>query len=189
MNEPFVSKKILLHCCCAPCACSIIDRMLESQISPTVYFYNPNIFPQDEYSRRKEEVMRFSKKRNVAFIDEDGDEKLWGIAIRGLEEESERGKRCDACFQFRLDKTAQYAQKAGYKFFATSLGISRWKDLGQVNAAGKRAELKTKGVMFWDMNWRVRGGQEMMTKLIREENFYRQTYCGCKFSLENSLMR
>lgn len=163
--------------------------MVESGIEPTVYFYNPNIYPKEEYEHRKQEVLRYVKKMNLPFVDADYEVDGWLEAVQGHEEDAERGKRCTICFEMRLGKAAAYAAGNGFKVFATSLGISRWKDLEQVNRAGRRAAFLFSGLVFWEHNWRLQEGQEQMEKISKEENFYRQNYCGCMYSLRESIKR
>jgi epoxyqueuosine reductase len=163
--------------------------MIESGVEPTVYFYNPNIYPKEEYEHRKREVVRYIQKIKVPFIDADHEIDGWLQATEGHEEDAERGKRCGICFEMRLGKTAAYAAEHGFKVFATSLGISRWKDLEQVNRAGRRAASLFPGLTYWEHNWRLYGGQEQMEKIAKEENFYRQNYCGCLYSLRESIRR
>ena len=189
LQAPNDEKKILLHSCCAPCSCSILQRMIESGIEPTVYFYNPNIYPREEYERRKAEVIRYAQKRNIPCVDADHDADQWFEHVKGHEEDPERGERCDLCFEMRLGKAAAYATGNGFKVFTTSLGISRWKDLAQVNRAGEKAAASFPGLIYWAQNWRLQGGQEQMNLITEEENFYRQRYCGCLYSLRESLRR
>lgn len=189
LQAPNNEKKVLLHTCCAPCSCSIIQRMVEAGIEPTVYFYNPNIYPREEYDHRKNEVLRYIQKVQVPFEDADCEADSWLEAIKGHEEDAERGKRCTLCFEMRLGKTAAYAAAHGFKVFATSLGISRWKDLEQVNHAGRRAASLFPGLVYWEHNWRLFGGQEAMEKISKGENLYRQNYCGCVYSLRESIKR
>ena len=163
--------------------------MIESGIEPTVYFYNPNIYPKEEYEHRKKEVLRYVRKMNVPFVDADYEIDGWLAAVEGHEGDAERGKRCTICFEMRLGKAAAYAAGNGFKVFATSLGISRWKDLAQVNRAGVRAASLFPGLVYWDYNWRLHGGQEQMEKISREESLYRQNYCGCVYSLRESIKR
>jgi len=163
--------------------------MLNGGIEPTVFFYNPNIYPPEEYERRKAEVIRYIKKKNIPFISGDYETGAWLEKIRGREDDAERGKRCDLCFEMRLSKTAAYAAANGFKVFTTSLGISRWKDLTQVNRAGERAASLFPGLTYWAHNWRLQGGQEEMERIAKEENFYRQRYCGCLYSLRESIRR
>ena len=181
---PKKTNKILLHSCCAPCCGSIIKRLLENRMDLMVYFYNPNIHPHEEYERRKIEVIRYTVKLGIPFVDADYDEAQWSKAVRGYEKEPERGRRCSCCFEMRLGKTASYAAQNGFNVFTTSLGIARWKDFDQVTCAGKKAARLFPGVSFWDMNWRKNGGTEMMNRITKEEKFYRQDYCGCIYSLK-----
>lgn len=189
LELPGNEKKVLLHSCCAPCSCSILQRLVESGIQPTVYFYNPNIYPREEYERRKQEVLRYAESKQIPCVDADHEIDRWFEAIQGHEEDAERGERCDLCFEMRLGKTAAYAEGHGFKVFATSLGISRWKDLEQVNRAGEAAALAFPGLGYWPQNWRLRGGQEEMQRITREQDFYRQRYCGCLYSLRDFLKR
>src|SRR5512140_2496545 len=106
LEVPQNVKKVLLHTCCAPCSCSIIQRMTASGIEPTVYFYNPNIYPKKEYEHRKQEVLRYIRKMKVPFVDADYESVQWFKATRGHEEDVEWGKRCTICFEMRLAKTA-----------------------------------------------------------------------------------
>jgi predicted adenine nucleotide alpha hydrolase (AANH) superfamily ATPase len=182
-------KKVLLHCCCAPCSCSILERLSQNGVAPTVYFYNPNIYPREEYEHRKQEVLRYVREMNIPFVDADHEIDQWFSAIEGHEEDAERGERCGLCFEMRLGKTAAYAAMHGFKVFATSLGISRWKDLEQVNRTGEKVALNFPGLAYWAQNWRLQGGQEQMDRITREQNFYRQPYCGCLYSLRDFLKR
>lgn len=189
LQVPYKENKILLHSCCAPCSCSVLQRMVESGIEPTVYFYNPNIFPREEYDHRKQEVIRYAQKVNVPFVDGDYKADLWFEKTQGHEKAPERGERCDLCFEMRLGEAAAYAARNSFKVFTTSLGISRWKDLEQVNRAGEKAASLFPGLIYWAQNWRMGGGQELMRRLIEEEKFYRQRYCGCLYSFRGSLRR
>lgn len=163
--------------------------MLDRGIDVTVFFYNPNIYPQNEYEHRKSEVIRYVQKLGVPFVDADYDDARWLEMTRGHEEEPERGERCSLCFEMRLRRTAAYAAKEGFRIFTTSLGISRWKDFEQVTRAGKRAAGLFPGVVYWEHNWRLQGGTEQMERIAQEEKFYRQRYCGCLYSLRESVKR
>lgn len=163
--------------------------MHRNGISLTVFFYNPNIHPRDEYEVRKNENKRFADALGVAFVDADYDPPTWFAKIKGLEDEPERGKRCEACFDLRLERAALYAHNNGFKAFATSLGISRWKNLEQVNASGHRAAARYEGLTFWDQNWRKEGGSNRSAEIAKQESFYRQNYCGCIFSKRDTESR
>lgn len=179
---PQHASKILLHSCCAPCSGGIITMLREAGIDCTVFFYNPNIHPQDEYEKRKGEIIRFVTKHGVPFVDMDYEPEIWQGRIKGLENEPERGQRCQACFDLRLERAALWAHDNGFSVFATTLAASRWKDLSQVNAAGQKAASRHSGLVYWEHNWRKGGGSLLMDQISRQENFYRQTYCGCSFS-------
>lgn len=172
---------VLLHSCCAPCSGAILECLLENRIRPTVFFSNSNIFPQREYELRKAEIMRYCGSLGVECIEDDYDHSDWLACVRGLEKEPERGERCTACFRFRLLRAAEYASSNGYGVLATTLASSRWKDLGQVNAALEWACARVEGVSPWIQNWRKGGLQPRRNEIIREQNFYNQTFCGCEF--------
>jgi len=159
--------------------------MLANGIQPTVYFFNPNIYPSEEYEIRKKEAIRFMKEKNVDFIDADYDHEGWLKAIKGMENEPERGGRCLKCFLLRLTETARYAAENGFTLFTTTLASSRWKSLEQINEAGREAAKKYPGTQFWEQNWRKGGLQERRNQLLKEYGFYNQQYCGCEFSIRN----
>ncbi|MDX9689443.1 MAG: epoxyqueuosine reductase QueH [Proteobacteria bacterium] len=175
-------EKILLHVCCAPCSCEIIEGMLFTGLRPTLYFYNPNIHPQDEYDIRKNEVIRFAASHGIPFVDADYDTDHWFARVKGLEQEPERGRRCSACFAFRMERTALYAHENGFRTFATSLSISRHKNQSRVHQAGEDATIHYADLRFWAYNWRQRGGSDRGAHIAKTEGFYRQNYCGCVFS-------
>ena len=178
--------KLLLHSCCAPCAGEIMEAVAASDIETTVYFYNPNIHPIEEYTIRKDENKRFCDQLGFEFIDADYDKENWFERIKGLEEEPERGERCTKCFDMRFERSALYAHENDYPLFATTLGISRWKDLNQVNEAGIRAAHRYSNLSYWAFNWRKKGGSARMIEISKREKFYQQEYCGCVFSLRDT---
>lgn len=171
-----------MHSCCAPCSSAIIECMLQNGIRPTVFYYNPNIFPREEYITRKEEAIRFVTAQGLEFIDGDYDYEQWKCDIHGLEDEPERGNRCLRCFSLRLRETARYASEHDFSLFTTTLASSRWKRLDQINEAGREAAALYPGTEFWEQNWRKGGLQERRNELLREYQFYNQTYCGCEYS-------
>ena len=200
--------EVLLHACCAPCSSAIVEWLLAHRIEPVIYYYNPNIYPFEEYEIRKNESKRHAESLGIQWIDGDkptpalpkGKEtngwetqhEAWRQAVCGLEHEPERGRRCEACFYHRLFHTARKAQELDIPFFATTLASSRWKNLDQINAAGLRAaEMVNRypadsavhePVTFWAQNWRKDGLQERRNELLKEYRFYNQQYCGCEFS-------
>ena len=186
LEFPHNDKKLLLHSCCAPCAGEIMEAVAASGIDTTVYFYNPNIHPEEEYLIRKEENIKFCEKLGFNFIDADYDTDNWFERVQGLEQEPERGKRCTQCFDMRFEKSALYAVENDFPVFATTLGISRWKDMNQINNSGTRAANRYEELMYWDFNWRKQGGSSRMIEISKRENFYQQEYCGCVYSLRDT---
>ena len=171
-------KKLLLHCCCAPCSSACLER-LKDDFSVTVLFYNPNI-ETDEYSRRKNELIRLINKTGWAdFIDCVHDESEFYGAVKGLETQPEGGDRCKQCFALRLEKTARLADELDFDYFTSTLTISPLKDAKTINEIGKKAEKRAKW-LFSD--FKKRNGFLRSTQLSEEYGLYRQNYCGCVFS-------
>lgn len=185
-------EKVLLHSCCAPCSAAILEWMGQNGYEPTILFYNPNIFPEEEYLKRKNEIVRYAEATGVTISDLDADagnswaaqHNEWLECTVGMEGEPERGRRCLACFKHRLCVAAAYAADHGFSLFTTTLASSRWKDIRQINEAGLYAERQCgRGLTrFWDRNWRKGGLYERRNILAKQ--FYNQLYCGCEFSLE-----
>lgn len=186
---PSENKKVLLHTCCAPCSSAIIEYLLANGIEPVIYYCNPNIHPYEEYLIRKDECTRYAEALGLEIVDADYDHQQWLEAVRGLENEPERGGRCMECFRFRLLMTARYARERGIDVITTTLASSRWKSLEQIDAAGqwacKKASSENAGavsVIWWGRNWRKGGLQERRNQIIKEYGFYNQLWCGCEFS-------
>ena len=186
LETPNGESSLLLHSCCAPCAGEVMEAVAASDIDTTIYFYNPNIHPIEEYELRKEENKRYCETLDIRFIDADYDKDNWFDRIKGLEDEPERGKRCTKCFDMRFERSALFAHENNFSLFATTLGISRWKDLDQVNNSGLRAANRYDNLTFWDFNWRKQGGSSRMIEISKREEFYQQEYCGCVYSLRDT---
>ncbi|MDR2626976.1 MAG: epoxyqueuosine reductase QueH [Dysgonamonadaceae bacterium] len=182
LQAPDDARQIVLHACCAPCSGAIIECMLDNGLLPTLFYFNPNISPQAEYERRKAECIRHAEALHLPFIDADYDHAGWLKQVEGLETEPERGCRCLACFKIRLAATAQYAHEHGFRVFTTTLAASRWKNLHQINEAGRYAATLFQGLVFWEQNWRKGGLSIRRSELIEQYGFYNQTFCGCEFS-------
>ena len=187
--------RVLLHACCAPCSSAIVEWMLNNGVRPTIFYYNPNIFPLEENEIRKQESKRHAEGLGISWIDGDYDHASWLSGICGLEQEPERGRRCEQCFTLRLTAAARKAQELGIEWFTTTLASSRWKSLEQIERAGLAAEKivnsspSTFNVHFWARNWRKGGLQERRNQLLREYGFYNQLYCGCEFSMQNGKVK
>ena len=178
---------------------------MQHDVRPTLYYCNPNIYPQEEYERRKQECTRYARTLGLDIVDADYDHPAWLCAVQGLENEPERGSRCLACFRYRLLQSARYALTHGFPVLTTTLASSRWKSLEQVDAAGAwageqaldearsaaqaahdataSAPAAIPSLTWWGRNWRKGGLQERRNALIKEWGFYNQTWCGCEFSL------
>ncbi len=180
-------ERVMLHACCAPCSSAIVEWMTQHGIRPTIYYFNPNIWPQREYEIRKEESKRHADLLGLDWIDGDYDHAAWLEAVRGLESEPERGGRCLQCFRLRLTATALMARQMSFDTIATTLATSRWKRLEQIAEAGRMAEEAVPGIHFWAQNWRKGGLQERRNALLQQYEFYNQQYCGCEFSIRPSL--
>lgn len=173
-------KKLLLHCCCAPCSSACLER-LKDYFDITVLFYNPNI-EDEEYNRRKAELIRFvgaTKWANI--LDCDHEKERYYAATKGLEDEKEGGVRCKICFTLRLSKTAEIAEKNGFDYFTTTLTISPLKDANLLNEIGENLA-KGKKVNWLYSDFKKQNGYLKSIKLSKEYSLYRQDYCGCIFS-------
>lgn len=186
LTLPDGADRLLLHSCCAPCSGEVMEALLFSNINFSIFFYNPNIHPVQEYEIRKQENIAFAEKHGIPFIDADYDKDNWFLRVKGLEWEPERGKRCTACFDMRFERTALYAHEHEFPVISSSLGISRWKDMNQINQSGIRAAERYPGMAYWTNNWRKGGGSERMYQIAKRENFYQQEYCGCVYSLRDT---
>lgn len=207
IQAPMGETTVLLHTCCAPCSSAIIEALMKNGITPVIYYCNPNIYPQEEYEIRKNECTRYAQSLGLEIVDADYDHQVWLDAVRGLENEPERGGRCLKCFKLRLLRTARYAQQRGIKVITSTLASSRWKSLEQINHAGQWAcdavrqessanfvkgdavqednviVLPLNEVVWWGHNWKKGGLQERRLEIIRQYDFYNQLYCGCEFSM------
>lgn len=181
LNPP-AEGRLLLHACCAPCSLAIVECLLQNGIRPTLFFYNPNIFPEKEYLHRKEEIIRYAELQGIDCVDADYDHQQWLEDVCGLENEPERGARCLRCFYLRLKRGAEYAHEHGFSVVATTLATSRWKSLEQVSQAGRLAVEPFEDLVFWGENWRKGGLQQRRSELLQRYQFYNQNYCGCEFS-------
>lgn len=181
--------KILLHSCCAPCSAAILEWLQSNNYDTTIFFYNPNIYPEKEYTIRKREIVRYAGEIGVPIVDFDdsvwsAEHEKWRGELCHLADEPERGSRCLECFKIRLLKTAEYAAEHSFDAFTTTLASSRWKDLNQIMEAGRYAASQYPSTTFWEKNWRKGGLYERRNELAKQ--FYNQTYCGCEYSIRNN---
>lgn len=170
-------KRLLLHCCCAPCSSACLER-LKDYFKITVFFYNPNV-EDGEYDKRKAELIKFISATGWAdFLDCDREAGKFYEKIKGLEREKEGGKRCEKCFELRLEKTAETAINCGYDFFTTTLTLSPLKNADLINAIGER--LGKEKWLYSD--FKKQNGYLRSVQLSKEYGLYRQNYCGCVYS-------
>lgn len=180
-NKP----SLLLHSCCAPCSSSVLERLKEF-FEITVMYYNPNIYPEEEYIKRKNEQIKLLKLINVNFLDCDYNENEFLENVKGLEQEKEGGVRCNKCFLIRLEKVAKIARNNQYEYFGTTLTVSPHKNAEIINKIGENLQEKH-NIKFLYSDFKKENGYLNSIKLSKEYNLYRQEYCGCRFSLRNEV--
>ncbi|MCC8167935.1 MAG: epoxyqueuosine reductase QueH [Clostridiales bacterium] len=177
--------RLLLHSCCAPCS-SYCLMVLSEYFEVTVLYYNPNIYPEEEYRMRAREQERFIRelptRHEVHFLEGEYDTARFYECVKGLEEEPEGGSRCTVCYELRLREAASYAARGGYEFFTTTLSISPMKDAVRLNTIGGRLA-EEYGVAYLYSDFKKKDGYRKSTEISREYGMYRQNYCGCVFSL------
>ncbi len=179
-------ERFLLHVCCAPCSIAVIDE-LKNQFDLTVFFYNPNIFPEDEYLKRKSEVTKICNEWGIIMIDYDYEAKKWHDNVaKGLEDEKEGGARCELCFRFRLAKVAEFAVQNNFSIFGSTLTSGRNKKADVIHPIGHEFAKYYK-IKFHDVDWKKGGRQEKSRRMIGERGIYRQDYCGCGYSMRNQV--
>ncbi len=176
---------LLLQCCCAPCSSAVLKRLKE-HFRLKIYFYNPNIYPQEEYKKRLGEFEkllfspRFAEK--IEMVPSEYRQGDFENAIKGYEKEKEGGARCEKCFRLRLFETAKKAKETGADYFCTTLTVSPHKNAELLNKIGEEAE-KEYGVKFLRSDFKKKEGYKRSIELSNELNLYRQNYCGCKYSI------
>lgn len=176
--------RLLLHSCCGPCSTYCI-RCLADHFWVTVFYYNPNIYPPEEYRLRAEEQERFIEEFEtgypVSFVEGVYDSGRFYEMARGLEDVPEGGARCFRCYELRLREAAEYAKRGNYDFFTTTLSISPLKNAEKLNEIGRGLEAEY-GVRYLYSDFKKKDGYRQSTELAREYGMYRQYYCGCEFS-------
>ena len=180
---------LLLHSCCAPCSSYVLEY-LANYFKITIFYYNPNISPKEEFDKRMEEQKRLIReltvKNKVEFIEGNYDNSKYENAIQGLEFEKEGGSRCHICYQLRLEETAKLAKEKGFNYFTTTLSISPYKNAKVLNEIGEELE-KIYHVDYLYADFKKKDGHKRSIELSRIYHLYRQDYCGCKYSKRNKL--
>lgn len=183
LDAEHLRPKLLLHACCAPCSSATLER-LAGHFELSILYYNPNIYPPEEYHRRENELERFVRDAGysgVPVIELPYEPQEFYNAVKGLEEEPEKGGRCTVCYRLRLERAAQYAAEHGFEWFTTTLSISPVKDPVRLNTIGMELAEKY-GLNYLQSEFRKRDGYKRSLVLSAEYGLYRQDYCGCEFS-------
>lgn len=182
--------KLLLHSCCAPCSTACIFRLVD-KCDLAVYYYNPNIDGEGEFSLRACEQKRFLHEaygeKIPLFIENYNADEFYAVC-RGLEKQPEGGKRCEKCFALRLEKTAEFALKNGYDGICTTLTVSPHKNAALINEIGESAANKF-GIKWVPCDFKKQNGFLLSTAVSKEYGLYRQNYCGCVFSKTEAALR
>ncbi len=175
---------LLLHSCCAPCSSYCLE-LLSQHFAVTVFYYNPNIYPPEEYTMRVAEQERFVKdfpvKHNISFVEGTYDTAKFYEMAKGMEHLEEGGERCFACYELRLRESAEYAKEHGFDFFTTTLSISPLKNAEKLNEIGKKLETEY-GVKYLYSDFKKQNGYKRSTEISNAYDMYRQYYCGCIYS-------
>ncbi len=184
IKETSKKPKLLLHSCCAPCSSSVIELLLES-FDVTVYYYNPNIYPAEEYYKRSKEQEKFCREYfkdfSVKVISEEHKKEDFEKIANGFETAKEGGERCTLCYKLRLEKTAIFAKEKGYDYFASTLSVSPLKCAKRLNEIGQELSKKY-GVKYLYNDFKKKNGYKRSIELSQEYDLYRQDFCGCIYS-------
>lgn len=175
---------LLLHSCCGPCSSAVLET-LASAFRLTVFYYNPNIYPEEEYRKRlaeQDRLLREMWQGEVPRLEAPYDPSAFSVAAAGLEGEPEGGARCEQCFRLRLEKTAAAAREHGFPYFTTTLSVSPHKNAQLLNRLGGEIG-EAYGVKYLFSDFKKRDGYKRSLELSEKYGLYRQNYCGCQFSL------
>ena len=177
LKSQISNKSSLLLCaCCAPCATQSIEKLLEDY-DITLFFANSNIFPEEEYKKRLENTKKLAEIYNLDFVESEYNHQDWKNFVKGFEDEPEKGKRCEKCFEYNLAISAKFAEENNFDFFTTTLTISPHKSSKTIFEIGKKFE------KFLPVDFKKENGFQKSIELSKKHNLYRQNYCGCEFSI------
>lgn len=182
-------EKVLTHACCAVCSAYCVEKLKCLGFSPVLYFYNPNIYPQKEYQRRLSEFKLFCTNNDYEYIVEEDDPKVFYDVAKGLEKEPERGKRCDKCFELRIEKTIKRALALNLKLITTTLTISPHKSYQNISQIAHNLCSKYGNIKYLDIDFKKEDGFLKTMRIAKSQNLYRQNYCGCQFSIPSDSMK
>lgn len=176
-----MGRKIVLHACCAICSAYPLSMLKDSGYDVIVYFYNPNIHPEEEYQKRLEAQHTLCKHFDCKLVEGEYNPDEYYSFVKGFENEPERGLRCDKCFELRLQKTAEYAKSIGVDIFTTSIVISPHKNFSKISQIGEKIA-KDMGINYLAIDFKKKDGFLKTNRISKELNLYRQNYCGCSFA-------
>lgn len=176
---------LLLHSCCAPCS-SYVMEYLSNYFKITVFYYNPNIYPESEYTKRILEqqtlIGKMMVKHPISFMAGNYDKDLFYEMAKGMEHLKEGGARCFKCYELRLSESAKIAKQCGFDYFTTTLSISPLKNAAKLNEIGIRLA-EEYGIQYLPSDFKKKNGYKRSIELSKEYGLYRQDYCGCEFSV------
>jgi len=175
---------ILLHICCGPCSTIAIERLKENNFEITGFFYNPNIYPEEEYELRLKNAKLVAEKFNIPLLPSIYEQEKWKKEIKGYENEKEGGKRCVICIKMRLYETGKMAKENNFDMFTTTLTTGPRKDSGLINLYGANTS-ENLGIPFYSVDFKKNAGFQKSVVLSKEMGLYRQRYCGCIYSLRS----
>jgi predicted adenine nucleotide alpha hydrolase (AANH) superfamily ATPase len=178
-------KKIIVHICCAICGCYLCEILKKEFEEIILFFENSNIYPKEEYQKRKESVIKLSEIYDFEFIEGGYNNEEWLKKIKGFEKEKEGEKRCSLFFSYRLSKTAELAKKKNFKFFTTTLSVSPFKNEKLIKEIGEKIAEKNnlEFIDFFDDKEFKKESWIKAKEISKKNNFYQQKYCGCLFSI------
>jgi len=183
-EEPYRPPKLLIHSCCAPCSSYVLEYLAQ-YFAITIFYYNPNIYPEEEYMKRVKEqeklISLMPLKYPVSFIEGEYEPKKYFNLVKGHEKDPEGGERCFICYRMRLEEAARIAKEGGFDYFTTTLTISPLKNADKLNEIVQEVAALY-GVSFLPSDFKKKGGYQRSIVLSREYGLYRQDYCGCIFS-------
>lgn len=172
--------KMLLHTCCAPCSTHVLE-LLRNIFDLTLYFYDPNIHPREEYEMRRDEMKVYAEKFSIPFVEGPYEMEKWFEVTKGHEADIEGADRCFICYEMRLREVARFAGENGFEYFGTVLSISPHKNAQKINETGMYLAGEF-GIKYLAADFKKRDGFKRSTALSREHGLYRQDYCGCVYS-------
>ena len=171
-----------MHVCCGVCAAGVANVLLAEGCRVTGYFYNPNIYPEDEYRRRLDAAKEAARQCGYSIIEGPYEQELWNAAVAGLEEEPEGGKRCLACYRLRLERTFSFMQEQGAQLFTSTLSVSPHKSAADINSIGREIGAEA----FMARDFKKKDGFKHAMEYSKQWGLYRQNYCGCRYSLKQA---